>query len=180
MKVSKLIATGTVAALVNVARVTGDMTVEWTNGNRVSFRKGRNSAELKYVQCDYSMETVWLSSELSDFNQEQQDMIAAAALKLGFTCIMINRELVSIVSASVYIVEPEVQRPATSWEGAKDYSLSQHRRPVTVKPTVVIESRKPTVQVNAKVDSKAGLMIAGGILLGLGILAVAAASSNNN
>ncbi|MNI40726.1 hypothetical protein D3C76_37040 [compost metagenome] len=182
MKVSKLIATSNVAALANAARITSngnDMVVEWTAGNKVKFRRSslrNNSVELKSVVEDYMTSTVWLSSELSDLEQSKQDMVAAAAIVLGLTSFMISREIVSIINSSYIHVEPQVQRPATSWEGARGYTLSQHRKePAQHRPTVTIDaSPKPTVHVETKVSGKAGLVIAGATLLGLGLLAIAA------
>lgn len=187
MKVSKAPVTSTVAALMSAARVTEPMRVEWGSGTRVEFKRGNNHSgiALKYVMDDYDRESIWLSSEWSDLDSDKQDLVLAAAIKLGYTCFMVNKDLVSIISSiHTVIIEPDVSvkskpRHATSWENAQEYGLSGYRKNADRRVETKVETAPITVSTNVKVTGK-GLMIGLGVLaVGLGICAIAASVSDN-
>lgn len=167
MKFKTVEITSKTHALINTATVEGSKVV-WDSYNHVEFTIKNGVLNLNRATADMSFETVFLSTNWKDFNQEQRDLIIAGALMLGFSTFRIADQVVTIAVTGARETNETEQKPATDWELAQRYTLSQHRK----EPATRTIEHHTEVKLELK-GKKAWFAAAGLGLVALGLTVLA-------
>lgn len=130
MKTVTFIQNAQAVALARTATVKGDR-VTWNYSNYVSFRKQGGHVVIKTVNDDFSLNVIMFNDGVKDLGGDEVNMVMAAMIVLGVTAALVgNDTLIMAVNTGPEVIivrEERQQRPATSWDTAVGFTLSQHR-----------------------------------------------------
>lgn len=128
MKTVTYIQNTQVIGLSKVATIKGDR-VSWSYGTYVSFRRQGGHIVIKTVNDDYSMNILMYGDDVSSLSGEEVNMVMAAMTVLGVTSAMVGSGvlIMAVAANPEVIVVRETRRPATTWDTAADFTLSQNR-----------------------------------------------------
>lgn len=160
------------AATIKVDRVC------WGHGNYVSFRNQGGRVVIKTVYCDYDLSVIMYNDSVGDLGGEKINMVMAAMIALNRSSVMVGNEILimAVNAGPEVVVIRETRRPATNWETAAGFTLSQNRpereeRPRRQTTTIHYETNVPPITLPKTKLGWAALGLAAVAVVGLSVAA---------
>lgn len=172
MKVFTYNPTAACISLSRVGKVRG-LTVEFSRGNDVTFRRQGAGYELTRINQDYSFNLFMFTSSVDELSHEENVMLVAAMLCLNMNEVKVGSELITLgapngVIHTIIIDSPAPQpvRHASGWDKAKEFGVSGHRKAeaprhtrTTVEPIQLSKTKKGWLALGAVAALTVGAIV---------------------